>query len=213
LDVQSTVIAPFRDIMKAMNNKNNMMLWLQNNHVCLILDLLGITKVCMVGYLLDVHQHIIQQLAFKSTLYNAVEEAKITNDKVIALDLMLITTTLRTMATHSFCLLNSTNFQLVGVKTNLKKVHAVLTCTQVTTTSKMTRRSPECCLNLTDTIHSKGWKKAKERTASSLSGAHFGHYKARMFSKLINLIHMALSAIHSKLASHTITGAGQKVST
>jgi len=56
----------------------------------------------------------------------------------------------------------------------------------------------ECCLNLTDTIHSKGWKKAKERTASSLSRAHFGHYKAGTFSELINLIHTALSVIPLK---------------
>jgi len=57
---------------------------------------------------------------------------------------------------------------------------------------------PDCGLNLTDNTHSEGWKKAKERTASSLSGAHFGHYKAGTFSKLINSIHTALSAIPLK---------------
>ena len=53
----------------------------------------------------------------------------------------------------------------------------------------------ECKLDLTKTLHSKGWKKAKECTASSLSGAHFGHYKSGTFSKLINSIHTALAAI------------------
>jgi len=71
-----------QDIKKATNNKNNMMLWLQNNYVYLKLDLLGITTVYTIGYLFDVHPCIIQQSAFKSTLYNALEEAKIINNKV-----------------------------------------------------------------------------------------------------------------------------------
>ncbi len=54
---------------------------------------------------------------------------------------------------------------------------------------------PDCNLMLTKTTHSDGWKKAKERMALSLSGAHFGHYKAGIYSKLINAVHMALSAI------------------
>jgi len=41
-------------------------------------------------------------------------------------------------------------------------------------------------------------KKVKERTTSSLSGAHFGHYKAGTFSELINSIHTALLAIPLK---------------
>jgi len=44
-------------------------------------------------------------------------------------------------------------------------------------------------------ITQQGMEKAKEHTASSLSGAHFGHYKSGTFSKLINLIHTALAAI------------------
>jgi len=48
---------------------------------------------------------------------------------------------------------------------------------------------------LTKTTHSDGWKKAKERMALSLSGAHFGHYKAGTYSELINVVHMVLSAI------------------
>jgi len=64
---------------------------------------------------------------------------------------------------------------------------------------------PECNLNLTETLHSKGWKKAKEQTASSLSRAHFGHYKAGTFSEIINLVHTALSAIPQKMA-FPITG-------
>jgi len=41
-------------------------------------------------------------------------------------------------------------------------------------------------------------EKAKEQTASSLSGAHFCHYKSGTFSKLINAVHTALSAIPLK---------------
>jgi len=41
-------------------------------------------------------------------------------------------------------------------------------------------------------------KKAKECTASSLSGAHFRHYKSGTFSELINSIHMALLTIPLK---------------
>jgi len=54
---------------------------------------------------------------------------------------------------------------------------------------------PDCDLMLTETTHSDGWQKAKERITSSLSGAHFGHYKAGTYSKLINAVHMALLAI------------------
>jgi len=63
---------------------------------------------------------------------------------------------------------------------------------------KQPNEVPDCGLHLTNTIHSEGWKKAKERMASSLSGAHFGHYKAGTFSKLINSMHTALSAIPLK---------------
>jgi len=49
-----------------------------------------------------------------------------------------------------------------------------------------------------ETLHSNGWKKAKEQTTSSLSGAHFGHYRSGTFSELINLVHTALSAIPLK---------------
>jgi len=43
--------------------------------------------------------------------------------------------------------------------------------------------------------HKQGWKKAKETTSSSLSGAHFGHYKARANHKLINALHTMLTDI------------------
>ena len=39
------------------------------------------------------------------------------------------------------------------------------------------------------------WKKAKETTSSSLSGAHFGHYKARANHELINALHAMLMDI------------------
>jgi len=57
---------------------------------------------------------------------------------------------------------------------------------------------PDCNLTLTKTLHSDGWKKAKEQTASSLSGAHFGHYKVGTFSNIINSVHTALLAIMLK---------------
>ena len=47
-------------------------------------------------------------------------------------------------------------------------------------------------------ITQQGMEKAKEHTASSLSGAHFRHYKLGTFSKLINSIHTALLAIPLK---------------
>jgi len=57
----------------------------------------------------------------------------------------------------------------------------------------------DCNLNLTKTIHCEGWQKAKEWTAFSLSGAHFGHYKARTFHAIISAVHTALSAIPLKI--------------
>ena len=63
---------------------------------------------------------------------------------------------------------------------------------------KRPQEVPDCDLNLTETIHCEGWQKAKERTASSLSGAHFGHYKAGTFNEMINAVHTALSAIPLK---------------
>jgi len=57
---------------------------------------------------------------------------------------------------------------------------------------------PNCLLELTEEVHREGWRKAKERTASSLSGTHFGHYKSGTFSDLINAIHTALSVIPLK---------------
>ncbi len=57
---------------------------------------------------------------------------------------------------------------------------------------------PDCDLMLTETIHQDRWRKAKECTASSLSGAHFGHYKASTYNKLINAVPMALLAIPMK---------------
>lgn len=75
-----------QDIKKATNDKNNMMTWLQNNYVYLESDSLGITKVRTVGYLFNVHPRIIQRSTFKTTLYDALEAIKITNNEVIALD-------------------------------------------------------------------------------------------------------------------------------
>jgi len=49
-----------------------------------------------------------------------------------------------------------------------------------------------------EAIHSEGWIKAKEHMASSLLGTHFGHYKSGTFSKLINVVHTALSTIPLK---------------
>jgi len=43
--------------------------------------------------------------------------------------------------------------------------------------------------------HKHGWKKAKETTSSSLSGAHFGHYKAGANHELINALHTMLMDI------------------
>jgi len=58
---------------------------------------------------------------------------------------------------------------------------------------------PDCDLMLTETIHQDGWQKAKEQTASSLSGTHFGHYKAGTYNKLINAVHTALLVIPMKM--------------
>jgi len=55
---------------------------------------------------------------------------------------------------------------------------------------------PDCDLTLTKTIHHDRLKKAKEEwTTLSLSSSHFGHYKVGTYSKCINAVHMALSAI------------------
>jgi len=43
--------------------------------------------------------------------------------------------------------------------------------------------------------HKQGWTKAKETTSSSLSGAHFGHYKTRATNKIINSLHTLLMDI------------------
>jgi len=42
---------------------------------------------------------------------------------------------------------------------------------------------------ITPEQHKQGWKKAKETTSSSLSGTHFGHYKAGANHELINALH------------------------
>jgi len=52
-----------------------------------------------------------------------------------------------------------------------------------------------CPHKITPEQHKKGWKKAKETTSSSLSGAHFGHYKAGGNHKLINALHTMLTDI------------------
>ena len=44
----------------------------------------------------------------------------------------------------------------------------------------------------------KYWRKAREKTASSLSGLHFGHYKAAAYSNHISSIHALLTSIASK---------------
>jgi len=48
---------------------------------------------------------------------------------------------------------------------------------------------------ITTDQHKHGWKKAKETTSLSLSGAHFGNYKARASHKLINTLHTLLTDI------------------
>jgi len=57
---------------------------------------------------------------------------------------------------------------------------------------------PDCPLELMAEGHKEGWIKSKERTASSLSGAHFGHYKSGTFNDLINGVHTALAVIPLK---------------
>jgi len=57
---------------------------------------------------------------------------------------------------------------------------------------------PDCKLELMESIHSKGWTKAKEQTTSSPLDTHFGHYKSGTFSELINAVHTTLSAIPLK---------------
>jgi len=56
----------------------------------------------------------------------------------------------------------------------------------------------DCDLTLSETNHSDGLEKAKEWTASSLSGTHFGHYKAGTHKECINVVHTALLAIPLK---------------
>ena len=43
------------------------------------------------------------------------------------------------------------------------------------------------------------WKRAKERTLSSFSGRHFGHYKAVAYSDALSEVH----ALHTSLISQT----------
>jgi len=52
---------------------------------------------------------------------------------------------------------------------------------------------PDCpTMPLAKEIPHNGWQKAKEQTSSSLSGAHFGHYKVGTNSDLINAVHMVI---------------------
>jgi len=53
----------------------------------------------------------------------------------------------------------------------------------------------DCPSKITPEQHKQGWMKAKESTSSSLSGAHFGHYKASATHKLINKLHTLLADI------------------
>jgi len=48
---------------------------------------------------------------------------------------------------------------------------------------------------ITPEQHKQGWMKAKESTSSSLSGVHFGHYKASTTHTLINELHTLLADI------------------
>jgi len=57
---------------------------------------------------------------------------------------------------------------------------------------EMIKDHPE---QITEEQHKQGWMKAKEATSSSLSGAHFGHYKAGTTHKIINKLHMLLMDI------------------
>jgi len=48
---------------------------------------------------------------------------------------------------------------------------------------------------ITPEQHKQGWMKAKESTSSSLSGAHFGHYKAGATHAVINKLYTLLADI------------------
>jgi len=63
---------------------------------------------------------------------------------------------------------------------------------------KRSTEVPDCPLELMEEVHKEGWTKAKERTTSSPSGAHFGHYKSGTFNDLINAVHTALLVIPLK---------------
>jgi len=53
----------------------------------------------------------------------------------------------------------------------------------------------DCPNKLTPGQHKQGWMKAKEMTSSSLSGVHFGHYKASATHAAINELHTLLADI------------------
>jgi len=69
------------DIKKASTDKHTMMTWLQNNHMYLEADSLGTTKICMVGYLFNVHLHISHHSNLKKHLYNKLEKVTITTEE------------------------------------------------------------------------------------------------------------------------------------
>jgi len=63
-----------------------------------------------------------------------------------------------------------------------------------------------CPRKITGDQHQQGWAKAKEMTSSSLSRAHFGHYKAGVTNKVINSLYTMLMDIPLCTSSHIAGG-------
>jgi len=89
-------------------------------------------------------------------------------------------------------------FDEIATGTYQPPAGATLGASSLLTKLKRPQEVMDCDLNLMETTHHEGWQKAKERTASSLSGAHFGHYKSGTFNEMINAVHTALPAIPLK---------------
>jgi len=62
-----------------------MMNWLHSNHVYLEADSLGTTKICMLGFLFNIHPQICHHAALKMHLYNELKQVSITVDEAQAL--------------------------------------------------------------------------------------------------------------------------------
>jgi len=63
-----------QEFKKETTDKHDMMTWLQQNYMYIKLDSLGMTKICTIGYLFNIHLHISYHLNIKKHLLNKLEK-------------------------------------------------------------------------------------------------------------------------------------------